>query len=550
MRAVVALLTGCLTALALLLPGAGTAAAGSSSYRVVDSLQMPNQTGDVVADPDRGILYVMVPNAHLIRMIDADTLTTIADVPIGEGARVARQMALDPVSGLLVVTVSRVGVADPESRVEMVDPDAAAVVASVVVGSQPYGVTVSAASRIAYIGSPSGLAALTLIDLTDPLAPTVSGTIPLPSSAERVVESPDGALLYAVGGSAVWVLDPATGDVRATWSGFRSAHQVAFSTSGERAFVTQQLGAGAAVIDVATGTQVATVDLTNTYYMADDGDGTVLMTAPFLAGGTVGLVDAGTGELTGTLAVPSAYRVAVDGTRGLAVVSSIDSSGVVSVLRAVRAPRVVDQPADVTVTVGEPAAFTATATGSDTTGWQRSDDDGTTWIDLPGETGTVLTLPVTEAGDAGSRFRAVFTNDVGSVVSGSATLTVLPAVPDPVVPDPVVPDPVVPDPSEPDPVVPDPADPDPVVPDAVDPGAVDPDVVDPGTVDPVVVPDAAPTTPSNQILAPSPAHPTTTAPEHAGILAITGVPAVAALVLAVGLSLTGGLVLVARRRRS
>ncbi len=62
-------------------------------------------------------------------------------------------------------------------------------------------------------------------------------------------------------------------------------------------------------------------------------------------------------------------------------------------------------PADVTVTVGAPATFVSEVENIDapTYQWRRSNDGGSTYTDLPGATGSRLTLPAVNLGDHGAR---------------------------------------------------------------------------------------------------------------------------------------------------
>ncbi len=88
-------------------------------------------------------------------------------------------------------------------------------------------------------------------------------------------------------------------------------------------------------------------------------------------------------------------------------------------------PTITQQPANVGVTVGQPASFTVAATGDATITyqWQRN---GTA---IAGATSTTYTTPATVLGDSGTTFRAVATNGAGSATSNSATLTVTVSAP-------------------------------------------------------------------------------------------------------------------------
>lgn len=84
------------------------------------------------------------------------------------------------------------------------------------------------------------------------------------------------------------------------------------------------------------------------------------------------------------------------------------------------APAFTLEPAGLAVQEGEPATFTAAATGlpAPRIQWQR---DG---VDIPGATGGTFTLPSAGDGDHLAAFRAVAVNVAGSAASAAATLSV------------------------------------------------------------------------------------------------------------------------------
>lgn len=127
-------------------------------------------------------------------------------------------------------------------------------------------------------------------------------------------------------------------------------------------------------------------------------------------------------------------------------------------------PVVTRAPAPATLTAGATTTLTAAATGDDapTVQWQQRPAPTAPWHDVPGATTGTLTV----TGDTTTEYQAVFTNCLGSVTAGPATVTVSaapPAVPDPA--DPGAPAPADPAaPAAPEPAAP--AAPEPPAPDA------------------------------------------------------------------------------------
>jgi Immunoglobulin I-set domain len=91
------------------------------------------------------------------------------------------------------------------------------------------------------------------------------------------------------------------------------------------------------------------------------------------------------------------------------------------------APVVTNDPPSSSVTAGQVAVFTASASGIPTpeVQWQVSQNSGATWTNESGPTAKTGTLAVsTMVGENGYEYRAVFTNSAGHVESTPATLTV------------------------------------------------------------------------------------------------------------------------------
>lgn len=105
----------------------------------------------------------------------------------------------------------------------------------------------------------------------------------------------------------------------------------------------------------------------------------------------------------------------------------VASAGVTVTPRLSVAPAVTQQPEDVRVRAGRAATFTAAADGypAPTVRWQVRVGNRSHWHDVPGA--TTATLEITaRAPFVGTQYRAVFTNEAGTVATRAATMTVLP----------------------------------------------------------------------------------------------------------------------------
>lgn len=93
------------------------------------------------------------------------------------------------------------------------------------------------------------------------------------------------------------------------------------------------------------------------------------------------------------------------------------------------APVITSNPDDQTVLVGQPATFTASASGTPTpeVQWQVSTNGGSTWTNDTADSGNAtgtLTIASTTTAESGQEYRAVFTNVDGTETSAAATLIV------------------------------------------------------------------------------------------------------------------------------
>ena len=100
--------------------------------------------------------------------------------------------------------------------------------------------------------------------------------------------------------------------------------------------------------------------------------------------------------------------------------SATSTAAILTVNAAATAPSVTAQPANQTVTLGQMATFSVTASGTSplTYQWRKNTTN------ISGATSASYTTPATTSGDNGAKFDVVITNSVGSATSNSAILTV------------------------------------------------------------------------------------------------------------------------------
>jgi hypothetical protein len=122
-------------------------------------------------------------------------------------------------------------------------------------------------------------------------------------------------------------------------------------------------------------------------------------------------------------------RACYSGTGGSSGTNN-SSNVVTQTVNACTAPSVSTNPAAQSIVYGANAVFTAAASGSPapSSQWQVSTNGGGTWVDLPGQTATILTLTKPTVAMSANQYRVVFTNTCtpSTATSSAALLTVSP----------------------------------------------------------------------------------------------------------------------------
>ncbi len=130
------------------------------------------------------------------------------------------------------------------------------------------------------------------------------------------------------------------------------------------------------------------------------------------------------GSTGNSLTVPAA--AAQDGVKYRAVINSTCGTlnSAEATLTVTPKLRITAQPAAITVCEDEPATFTVGATGANIS-YQWQSNNGTSWTDITGSTGTSLTVTAAAARN-GVKYRVVVSSTCGTLNSAEAALTVTP----------------------------------------------------------------------------------------------------------------------------
>lgn len=111
------------------------------------------------------------------------------------------------------------------------------------------------------------------------------------------------------------------------------------------------------------------------------------------------------------------------------VVNAVESSAI-KVNVSPLAANIVQPPRAQQVSTGDSVSFSAEAGGTPPLRyqWQRSDDRGQRWVDLPGSTASSHLIANATLGDTDMLYRVAVSNTAGTVYSDSATITVKPTI--------------------------------------------------------------------------------------------------------------------------
>ena len=152
--------------------------------------------------------------------------------------------------------------ANEPSAVSVIDVETNGVIATIPVGTTPYGVSVSRDGSRVYVGNQAS----NNVSVINTATNKVIATVPVGGEPAGVVVSPDGSKVYVANFSAgtVSVINTATNTVIATVTTEMEPYGISISPDGRMVYVANQHSASVSVINAATNTVVATIPVGNT----------------------------------------------------------------------------------------------------------------------------------------------------------------------------------------------------------------------------------------------------------------------------------------------
>jgi YVTN family beta-propeller protein/parallel beta-helix repeat protein len=252
--------------------------------------------------------YVTNQNDNTVSVIDTATNTVVATVPVGSGPW---GVAVTPNEAFAYV-VNR-----SSNNVSVISAATNTVVGTVPVGLDPRGIAITPNGAFAYVANRGD----DTVSVISTAANTVTATVPVGNSPNGIAITPNGAFAYLThddfSSPNVTVIDTATNTVAATVPLAAPPTEVAITPNGAFAYVVIFFG-GVSVISTATNTVVATVTVGNGAItfpagiaITPNGAFAYVSSSSFLGSDLVSVIDTATNTVTTTVGVGSPFGVAI-----------------------------------------------------------------------------------------------------------------------------------------------------------------------------------------------------------------------------------------------
>jgi gliding motility-associated-like protein len=303
-------------------PGIGLAASGTGNVPAFTAVNTGTSavTATITAIPrSSGLAYIASSN-NTISVVAMITNAIIATIPVGQ----------DPFGVSVSSDGSRVYVTNTLSNTaSVINAITNTVVATVPVGQSPHSVSVSPDGGTAYVANSIS----NTVSVINTANNTVTTTIPVGQFPIGISVSPDGSSMYVTNAIAnsISVISTATQAVTATIIVGSEPYGVSFSPDGSRAYVSNSRGNTVSVINTATNLVTATIAV-GTYPtgISVSPDGTRVYVAN-LQSSNISVINAITNTVTASIAGATPIGVSVSADGSLVYVTN-EGSGDVSAI--------------------------------------------------------------------------------------------------------------------------------------------------------------------------------------------------------------------------
>ena len=306
-------------------PAIGLSATGTGNIAVFAATNNTGApiTATVTVTPvsgSPGYAYIANQGANTVSVVNTATNVIVATVAVGT----------NPLGVSVSPDGSRVYITNFSSdNVSVINTATNVVVATVAVGTRPYGISVSPdGSRVYVSNRTSGSATVSVINTATNI---VVATVAVGSSPAGVSVSPDGSRVYVSNNisNTISVINTATNTVVATVAVGSGPVGASVSPDGSRVYVSSYNSNSVSVINTATNTVAATVTVgTNPVGISVSPDGSRVYATNYGAN-TISVINTATNAVVATVGVgtnPFGVSVSPDGSR--VYVTNISSSDV------------------------------------------------------------------------------------------------------------------------------------------------------------------------------------------------------------------------------
>ncbi|HTI58538.1 beta-propeller fold lactonase family protein [Mucilaginibacter sp.] len=291
-------------------PGIGLPASGMgdiTAFTAVNNSTSPVTATITVTPHTAGYAYIANYGSNTISVVNTANNTVVATIPVGTspwGVSVSRDGTR--------VYVSNQG----SNNVSVINTAGNAVIATIPVGTMPEGIVVSPDGTRVYVTTLTG-SGITVINATNNTV--VNGTIPTGSNPQGITLSPDGRKLYVVnaGDNTVSIVNTNNNAIVATIPVGSAPSNAVVTPDGRFVYVTNRGASTISVINTTTNAVIATIPVgNNPTGIAVSPDGTKVYSSDSNSS-SVSVINTATNMVVSTITAnytPDGISVSADGT--------------------------------------------------------------------------------------------------------------------------------------------------------------------------------------------------------------------------------------------